>query len=190
MGKIVILWCLLASYSFVFGQEEQFTSSGLVRTTMTIAPSKSFARNSSYFYIHGQLETYLTPTISAAGEGYFFLGKSSGEAEYSINHGFFWGFSKHVVMKRLDLFVGVQPGMLFTKVAFPTDYANIWDSRKLAINPSVSGVLGINYYFSKYAHFFIHTRFLYAQHTTDYVRNISDMRFSAGLGFQVKAKKD
>lgn len=185
MGKVSVFTGLFVCIiGFVTGQID-FQKGG-IRTTLTISTSNSFATSSNYFYFNGQLGVYLNDKVSTEGEGYYFLGKFKGETnEYTLNHSLYWGLNRHFIKNGFDFFIGIQPGVTFTKIAYPVDYANVWDSRKLAINPSASMVTGVNYYFSKYCHFFLHYRVLYALHLTDFKRDISDMRFSAGLGFQL-----
>ena len=51
------------------------------------------------------------------------------------------------------------------------------------VNPLLSPVLGYNLYIHKIFHFFIQTRFVFGQHNHDMNKNLSEFRFSAGLGF-------
>lgn len=181
MGKKLIVLCCLAGFS-AFSQEESVIRAGLVKTTLTISPSKSLTSPKSYFYLHGILEGYLSKSISVSGEGYFYQGMIKGnKSNFSYNHSLFFGFSKHFTKNNLDFHVGLQPGVSFTQLAADS----LVLSPKTSVNPSLSAIVGLNYFVGKYLHFFIQSRLVLAEHQTDYARNISDLRFSAGLGFNI-----
>lgn len=185
MGKKLIVCCFLASFS-AFAQEESVIRAGLIKTTMTISPSKSLTSPNSYFYLHGMLEGYLSKSISVSGEGYFYQGMIRGnKSDFSYNHSLFFGFSKHWTKNNLDFHMGVQPGVSFTQLASDS----LILQAKTSVNPSFSAIVGLNYFAGKYLHFFIQSRLVLAEHQTDAARNISDLRFSAGLGFNINTLK-
>ncbi|MGV3630412.1 MAG: hypothetical protein ACO1O6_04375 [Bacteroidota bacterium] len=185
MGKKLILLFCLSGLS-LHAQEESVIRAGLIKTTLTISPSKSLSSPNSYFYLHGMLEGYLSKSISVSGEGYFYQGMIKGAAsEFSRNHSLFFGFSKHWTKNNLDFHIGLQPGVSFTELAPGPSVM----SPKTSVNPSVSAIAGLNYFAGKYIHFFIQSRLVLAEHQTDIARNISDLRFSAGLGFNINTMK-
>ncbi len=187
MGKkIIVVFCLISGLSFA--QNESVIRAGLIKTTLTLSPSKSLSTSNKYFYLHGILEGYLTNSLSFSGEGYLYRGKISGGAsDFYDNHALFFGFSKHFVKGNLDFHLGIQPGLSFTKVRPP--YDNVWDNTKMTVNPLFSGLVGVNYFVGKYVHFFLQTRLVLGEHQSDYPINISDLRLSAGLGFNINSLK-
>lgn len=187
MGKkLILLSCILGTG--LFAQEKTVIRPGLIKTTLTISPSKSLATSNSYFYMHGILEGYLSPSVSVSGEGYFYQGMISGlKSEFAHNHSLFFGLSKHVVKKNLDFHLGLQPGLNFTRLSLPDD--GIFLTMKTSVNPSMSAIAGVNYFAGKYIHFFIQSRLVLAENNTGIAKNISDLRFSAGLGFNINALK-
>jgi hypothetical protein len=184
MGKKLIFIAILSLSLTANSQEKSVIRAGLIKTTMTISPSKSLSSKNSYFYLHGLLEGYLNEKISVSGDGYFYQGMiNEGRSDFKYNHSLFFGFARHFTKNNLDFYLEGQPGVMITKINPP--YDNIWDNTKTAVNPAFSASMGINYYVGKYMHLFAQTRLVLAEHTTDYPRNISDLRFSAGLGFNI-----
>ncbi|MFN5418224.1 MAG: hypothetical protein ACK5B9_14295 [Flavobacteriia bacterium] len=176
----------------LFAQENSVIRPGLIKTSLTISPSKLLSTSNSYFYLHGFLEGYLNEKISVAGEGYFYQGIiNEGRSDFKYNHALFFGFSRHFTKNNFDFYLGIQPGVMITKINPPYDnmWDNVWDNSKAAVNPSVSALMGINYFVGKYVHFFVQSRLVLAEHQTDYPRNISDLRISAGLGFNLNTMK-
>ncbi|MCE3294961.1 MAG: hypothetical protein K0R65_675 [Crocinitomicaceae bacterium] len=185
MGKKLILFFCLTGFS-ALAQEESLIRAGLIKATLTISPSKSLSSPNSYFYLHGILEGYLSESVSVSGEGYFYQGMIKGnKSEFAYNHSLFFGLSRHFTKNNLDFYIGMQPGVSFTQLASDS----LILKAKTSVNPSVSAIAGLNYFVGKYIHFFIQSRLVLAEHQTDLPRNISDLRFSAGLGFNINALK-
>ncbi len=185
MGKKLILCCCLTAL-VASAQENSVVRAGLIKTTLTISPSKSLSSSNSYFYLHGILEGYLSDNVSVSGEGYFYQGLVKGKtSEFSYNHSLFFGLSRHFVKNNLDFHIGVQPGLNFTRLAASPELL----SPGLGVNPTASALIGLNYFAGKYIHFFIQSRLVLGEHQRDAARNISDLRFSAGLGFNINALK-
>lgn len=183
MGKKLSLIVILVVTN-VFAQEKSVIRAGLIKTSMTISPSKLLSTSNKYFYLHGFLEGYLNEKISVTGEGYFYLGMiNKARSDFKYNHSLFFGFSRHFTKNNFDFYLGIQPGVMITKINPPVDY--FWDNTKTAVNPSVASIVGINYFAGKYVHFFVQSRLVLAEHQTDWPKNISDLRFSAGLGFNL-----
>jgi hypothetical protein len=182
MGKKLIILSLFSVSFAVLSQDQTVIRPGLLKTTMTISPSKSLSSKNSYFYLHGLLEGYLSKKISVSGDGYFYQGMiNEARSDFNYNYSLFFGFARHFTKNNLDFYIACQPGVMITKINPPFDF--FWDNTKTAVNPAFSTSLGINYYVGKYMHLFAQTRLVLAEHNTDYPKNISDLRFSAGLGF-------
>ncbi|MES2587703.1 MAG: hypothetical protein V4622_01910 [Bacteroidota bacterium] len=191
MGKKVILFLVLIFLQkHSFSQEESVIKTGLVRFQLTISPAKMLSSSNSYFYLHGNLEGYLNENYSLAGEGYFYQGMiSKGKSEFNFNHSVFFGFSKHFTKGNFDYYIGIQPGFSFTDISSPYPYDNVVKATKMAVNPLFSSVTGINYYVGKFFHFFLQSRLVLGHHNTNAPQNLADLRFSAGLGFNLNTMK-
>ncbi len=159
----------------------------LIKAMATISPSKMFGYNESYFYLHGNLEGYLNEKVSVAGEGYLFLGEQTKAAHgFDQLHNLFFGFNYHFVKGDGDLHIGVQPGVAMAKLGM--------DSLKVpaphfGTSPVFSTVLGYNYFVGKYFNFFLQFRYIAGEHNYDKHKSLSEIRFSAGLGFNINALK-
>lgn len=168
-------------------EEPPIIRKGLLRAQATIAPAVFFSNKQAFFYVHGNLEGYVTPTISIAGDAYFSVGNtSSAKPVFAFNHNIFFGAAYHVVRKNNDFYVGLQPGIAITKLAATPEVTH---KMKTGVNPVASLVVGYNYYVHPYFHFFVQTRFIAGQHLYDVQKDISEFRFSAGLGFNINAIK-
>jgi len=107
----------------------------------------------SYFYLHGALEGFISNTISFAGESYYYMGNlGAKESTFKYNHTVFFGASKHFVSNRHDGYIGLQPGISFTKIN-PNMTPEL--EAKMGINPVISEVIGYNFYVNKLFHFLL-----------------------------------
>ena len=156
----------------------------MIKTTLTISPATQLKSSKSYFHLHGILEGYLSESISLSGEGYYYEGGISGANEFRFNHA---GFSKHFVKNNLDFYIGIQPGISFTKIRLNSPENA--GKEKMGTNPSFSSVVGVNYFVGKYVHFFIQSRLVLSHHNTDVYRSINELKFSGGLGFNINTLK-
>lgn len=156
---------------------------GMWSARFTLSPSYQFAMKESFFYLHGNLENYVRKNVSLIGEGYYFLGASSAvKSRLENNSSVFLGASFHKIKNASDVYFGVQPGLAFTQV----QRMEAVKSTQMGVVPLVSLVAGYNYYFSKYCHFFVHGRFITGEHLHNEAIGLSEVRVSAGLGFQIR----
>lgn len=185
MGKIktICLLLVIITNSKNIAQENRI-SEGLLKAHLTLSPSKMLSENSSHFYLHGGLSYFVSPKISLDGEGYYFLGSFSDEKQFKYNHDLFFGAARHFTKNNNDLYIGLQPGVSFTKlIELPTE------STKNGVNPIASAVVGYNFFVNKYFHFFIQSRFITGKHNYDVTTSLNEFRFSAGLGLNLNTKK-
>jgi hypothetical protein len=165
----------------VFSQD--IIKTGLIRAQLTISPSYNLSNKQSYFYLHGNAEVYLDKKISISGEGYYYLGNlSSNNSIFDYNHSCFFGASYHFLKNNNDLYIGIQPGISITKL---NEQENNLLSTNTGINPVFSTVIGYNFYVHKIFHFFIQSRLVLGEHNHDMHKNLNEIRFSAGLGFNL-----
>lgn len=190
MEKIIYIFSslvLISTISVSRAQDASIIRPGLIRTQLTISPSYMFSDKQSYFYLHGNLEGYLEKNISLAGEGYFSLGNTASDKSiFDYNHSMFFGINWHFTKKNNDLYVGIQPGLSFTKL---NTAENNLTNMTNGINPLFSSVVGYNFYLNKIFHFFLQSRILVGQHSYDISKDLTELRFSAGLGFNINAMK-
>ena len=162
---------------------QEIVKAGLIRTQLTISPTYNFADNQSHFYLHGTAESYFDKNLSIAGEGYYYLGSLNSEnSEFDFNHSIFFGTSYHFIINKNDLYVGIQPGISITKI---NNQENDLLIANTGVNPLISPVLGYNFYINKIFHFFIQSRFVIGEHNHDVQKNLTEYRFSAGLGLNL-----
>ncbi len=167
-------------------QEIEIIRPGLIRAQATISPSLMFSTSESHFYLHGNIEGYIHKNISLAGEAYYYLGNlSSEESLFQLNHSIHFGSSWHFTKKNNDLYIGIQPGISITKL----NNFRLPIERSLGINPIFSSVIGYQYYVNNFFHFFIQTRLIIGNHNYDIHAKLNELRFSAGLGFNIHTIK-
>lgn len=191
MEKKINLVCLLLVLLLVnkaVAQEKNYIRAGLISTQLTLSPTYMFSEKSSSFSLHGSAEVFITSRLSAAGESYYNLGNLGRNAgSFQHNHSLFWGASWHFSKNNNDLYIGLQPGISISKL-----YANRINVAKtqLGVNPLFSTVVGYNFFLYDFFHFFVQTRWVYGEHHYDKFVNISDLRLSAGLGFNLNLLKE
>lgn len=187
-STIIILASLLLCLKMPAQKNEVFIENGLLSARLTLSPGTSLINSTDYFYLHGNIETYLTSKLSMAGEGYYYLNElaSNTVPKFNYNHSAFFGANWHFTNKNNDLFIGFQPGLSFSKVN--RNQNSSLDTQE-GVSPLISSVIGYNYYVHKYFHFFLQTRFVFGQHFYDRIESLNEFRFSAGLGFNFRTKK-
>lgn len=168
-------------------QDREIIRKGLIKSELTLSPSTMFSGKQSNFYLHGGFEGFVSPKISLSGEGYYYLGTiSSDNSIFKFNHSLFFGASKHFTKGKSDFYLGIQPGVSITKL---DESVNNFEKTHVGVNPLASSVVGYNFYVNRFFHFFVQTRFIAGQHNFDVHENISEFRFSAGLGLNLNTMK-
>lgn len=179
---LILIFCIPA----LRGVAQDIIRPGLIRAYLTISPSRMLSAGQSHFYLHGNLEGYLTEKLSLSGEGYYYLGGLSSESDFNFNHCGFFGASWHFLKENNDLYVGVQPGIAIAQLS---ESVNGNNPTNTGVNPLFSAVAGYNLFVSRVFHFFIQTRIIAGQHNVDMRKDLTEFRFSAGLGFNLNAVK-
>ena len=175
---------LLATLQGV-AQEQAIIRPGLIRAQLILSPSYMLTAKQSLFYLHGTLEAYTEQKISIAGEGYLSLGNMSSEKPlFDYNNSLFCGINIHQTNNNHDLYLGLQPGVSFTKLNADTYQLN---ETHAGINPLFSVLAGYNFYINGFFHFFVQNRLVIGKHFYDVLENLAELRFSAGLGFNINA---
>jgi hypothetical protein len=186
---IYIILIIILFSSIAKAQEASHIKHGLISGRLTLSPTTSLANKYDYFFLNGDIETYLNTKVSIIGEGFYFLNQLGNydSPNFDYNHSAFFGVNWHFTKKNNDLFVGLQPGISITQLN--TSNTMSINTQK-GINPLISASLGYNYYLHKNFHFFVQTKIVLGQHFYDEIVNLNEFRLSAGLGFNINAKKE
>lgn len=186
--NIISIICLAIFFFKGYTQEKtNIIRPGLIRAMGTISPSKMLGNGGAYFYLHGNLEVYFNKKVSFCGDVYSFTGSINKTSDYEYNHNLFYGLLWHFTKNRNDLYLALQPGVSFTKLN--AGVVNIPVSRA-GVNPEFSLAVGDNFYISRFFNFFIQTRLIIGEHSYDVHKNLSELRLSAGLGFNINVLKE
>ncbi|MEX0811692.1 MAG: hypothetical protein WD048_05710 [Chitinophagales bacterium] len=176
---IVILLC--AGIAFA---QEPYAGKGLLRMQGTLAPAYQPGLKVTNFYLHGDLEYYVEDKISIRADSYIFLGSQQKPAIFDQKIMSFFGAMYHFPHKRIDPFVGIQPGIAISSVNYTSPEGNNTTS-DMAISPLISPIAGVNLYVGKVIHFFAVVRYMYGRHMSDAPEavSMSEINGSFGLGF-------
>lgn len=184
--KVILFVASILWATCTIAQQTNYVRAGLIRSQLTLSPGYLFADKNTYFYFHGNLEGFIEDRVSLSGDSYMFLGnQTSDNGVLKMNQSSFFGIAKHFSNGRSDFYICFQPGFSLTQV----------NNHKLAVeydvafNPMMSTAVGYNYVFYKYFHFFTQLRYCYGTHLYNQPVGLSEIRFSAGLGFNVNVKK-
>lgn len=204
LKQIFILLIICASFQSNAQQEEaQFIHKHLVRADASIVAGVLFKDNINNVHVNGNLEYYLDTKISVRGDCNYMLG-SSGLTIDSMglkdNHSVMLGAVYHFhTNNHFDPYFILQPGFAYTSSYNGRYSALSQDNTKTiyykpVISPLATAGLGFNYYFQRFAHLFLETRYVYGQHLSNAPKPISlqEFRITFGLGFNlfvIKEKK-
>lgn len=181
-----IIFFFLLSLLGVAQEKVNIIRPGLIKVMGTISPSKMLGSSGAYFYLHGNLEIYFNKQVSFCGDVYGFSGGIHKNTEFDYNHNLLYGFALHQAHERNDLYIAIQPGCSLTKLKTDT---MLLKTTQVGVNPVMSLAIGDNFYVSRFFHFFIQARLIVGEHSYDIHKNISEMRLSAGLGFNINTLK-
>ncbi|MEI7802644.1 MAG: hypothetical protein WCI97_08375 [Bacteroidota bacterium] len=180
MKRILILALLFISFdSFAQKKPGPGIRKGMLRAEGSLCYG-SGANNR--YYLQGELEYLVHNRVGLNGMTYFNIGPA-GIYPKSV-HSVFSGPAFHFPMsKQLDLSLAIQPGFSFVK-----DNGSIENSAVSEMVPNTSLMGGLAYYGS-FFHVFFQMR-ANAAYTNDTVerQNLSDLRISFGLGWNLNLK--
>lgn len=205
MTRKFILFILLGLPAFLFAQQEsqQFIHKYLVRADGSIEPGVMFKSGMNNVYINGNLEYYLDNVVSFRGDANYLMG-STGISDDSIglkdNHSILIGPVFHFHTNgHFDPYLVIQPGLAYT-----SSYRQYYTGGKVdddhkqkenynaVLSPIGTIGLGFNYYFQRFAHLFLETRYVHGNHLSDAPSPLSldELRITFGLGFNVFILKE
>ena len=195
MKKTISVIILLIGVIVSQAQEtkERYIRKGLLRAMGTISPGIMLKENASTISLHGNLEYYVADNISLRGDSYYFLKAkdNNGNNPFDFNHSTFSGASYHFKTKNhFDPYFALEPGIAITKGS-PIFLNDVNISGGTAANPLMSTVIGFNFYFQKFFHLFMETRYIQGKHLSDATTPLSlcELRFSFGLGLNINVLK-
>jgi hypothetical protein len=200
MRKYFFFIPLVCCFSFLHAQQQdgQYIHKHLVRADASIVSGYIFLNNIKNVHVNGNLEYYMDNKVSIRGDANYMLG-STGLSEDSIgfkdNANVMLGAVFHIHTNgHFDPYFILQPG-----IAYTSSYRqNYLESSKTyypgVISPLGSAGFGFNYYFQRFAHLFMETRYMYGQHVSQAPSPLSlqELRITFGLGFNlfiIKEKK-
>ncbi len=186
-----ILTSALLIPTILFSQtnkKERVIDKGLMRAQAIISFGNLIDLNQSSMFIHGNLEYHVSKIVTARSDVYYYL-QSDDENSLKMNHQLFEGASLHIKTKsNFDPYIGFQPGISLSESKIPviSDQEVVEGFSSTAINPLISGVVGFNFYASKFFHLFIDARYIYGSHLSDSPPiSLNEVRISFGLGINV-----
>lgn len=200
------LFILLVCFNgLVSAQQEktQYIHKHLMRATASVVGGYLIKEDISNVHIDGSAEYYMDNKVSVRGSASYLLG-SNGLTQDSMGlkdfHSIYLGLAYHLPTKsHFDPYIMVQPGLSYTSsykmddVVFEGDFA---EGRKTfypgTITPLATAGVGFNYYFQRFAHVFVDTRYVYGRHLTSAPAPISleELRITFGLGFNLFIMKE
>lgn len=206
MSQTRNLIILLVCFSHVvLAQQEshQYIHKHLVRADASFVGGYLFNEGLSNVHINGSAEYYMDNKISIRGSASYMFG-SNGLTADSMGlkdfHSIYLGGAYHFTTNgHFDPYVIVQPGLAYTSSfkAEPIYFlANSDSSPKTSyegvLSPIATAGIGFNYYFQRFAHLFVETRYVYGRHLSQAPSPISleELRITFGLGFNLFVVKD
>jgi hypothetical protein len=186
--------------------ERQYINKHLVRADASIVPGYIFKDNLKNVHLNGNLEYYMDNKISIRGDMNYMLG-SAGFTEDSMrlkdNISVMLGGVFHFnTNSHLDPYFIFQPGVAYTSSYYEALSTKINEdgtstyrlNYKGSMSPLASMGFGCNYYFQRFAHLFLETRYVHGIHLSEAPAPVSlqELRITFGLGFNlfvVKEKK-
>lgn len=199
----------LLFYVFVLpaqNQDSQFIHKHLIRADASIVKGYLLTEDFQTVHLNGNAEYYMDNKVSIRGDANYMLGSSGINADsigLENNISVLLGASYHFHTNgHFDPYFILQPGIAYTssyKELMQPPY-NIVPSGPIRKNyggvMSPIGTLGfgVNYYFQRFAHLFLETRYVYGQHVSQAPSPLSlqELRITFGLGFNlfiIKEKK-
>ena len=170
---------------------DKYIYNGLIKTTGTISPGLLVSSGKTTLSFHGFLEFFPEDKTSWRGDIFYFMGEQKKPSSLYQNSTLKWGPFYHFHKKRLDYYIGLQPGFNFVQPqgqdANGADYYYAFKTI-----PIISPVTGFSFNFSKYFDAFLEGTYIAGRYMGEGFTkiNVSEFRISAGLGFHFETRKD
>lgn len=193
MVRALLFFAIILTFRSVAQDTNDFQKDGMIRATATFAVGKPFAVNTLHAYLKGELEYQIQENWSIRGDVYVLVGQMGTNRIYKDYHSASAGASWHFTnRKAFDPYVGLQVGALWSEANVQPAATVLlpYEPQKRAVDALISPHVGFNYYASNYFHLFVNLRYLYGQRlAANSSNNLSELRLSFGLGFNILAKK-
>jgi hypothetical protein len=173
--------------STISAQDSEYLSNGLIRTYFTLNISRSLSFDEVFVGGHGMFEKFVSERLSISGDYYFTPAQMlSSRRVFDVNNSVFLGANYHWGRKRSDVYVGLQPGLSVTKLE-AVNHGLIF--AEPARNPLFSIMAGYSFFEDTYFYFFFNSRLVLGKHYTNRPINLSELRFSVGIGLHFNSLK-
>ncbi len=204
--KIILLLVCFSNAVSAQKENAQYIHKHLMRADASIVAGYMFKEGLSNVHLNGSAEYYIDNIVSIRGSASYMLG-SSGITKDSMGlkdfHSIYLGPVFHFQTKgHFDPYVVLQPGLAYTSSYEVHNWVPLQLKDEQISHTSYPGVLspiatagiGFNYYFQRFAHLFVETRYVYGRHLSSAPSPISlqELRITFGLGFNlfiIKEKK-
>ena len=199
--KIILLFVCFSNVVFAQQENTQFIHNHLVRADASIVAGYLFKENINNVHVNGSAEYYLDNKVSIRGSACYLLG-STGLTKDSMGlkdfHSIMLGGVYHFTTNgHFDPYFIFQPGIAYTSSYKAKYLGDPNENTKVAtyagvFSPLATAGLGFNYYFQRFAHLFVETRYVYGRHLSQAPSPISlqELRVTFGLGFNLFIIKD
>jgi hypothetical protein len=174
MVRAIILSLSVASTIFAV------TEKPIARAMLTFAPGYFASEKATNYGLSGELEIYMSGSMSIRSDGYLLLGKST-EGGLKKNYQGFLGLVYNTPkLGSLSPFVGLEPGFALVQVENPS-----YDALRLA--PLISPFAGMHFFSDSIFHFSFCVRYVYgeAYYPPAGKTYLGELRFTFGLGFNI-----
>ncbi|MES2591710.1 MAG: outer membrane beta-barrel protein [Bacteroidota bacterium] len=192
--KLFIILLMLSASSIAQQKDGQYIHQNLIRADVSIVAGYMLKENFNNVHVNGNLEYYLDNKVSIRGDANFLLGSTginSDSMGLKDNHSLMLGGAYHFQTKNhFDPYFIIQPGFAYTssyKAPNPNSDEGKNTYYKGVISPLATAGLGFNFYFQRFAHLFMETRYVYGNHLSEapHPLSLQEMRFTFGLGFNI-----
>jgi len=147
-------------------------------TFLTFSPSRNVHTQATSYFLHGQLRYYTEQRLSISSDVFIDLSGNSSLSTTQWQEQLLFGANYHWQKKGNDFNVGIQPGINYCK-------SDNLSNGLTNISPLFSLNVGYRLYISRHFHFFTEGRFVSGTAITNSIQQLSSIRISAGLGFQL-----
>lgn len=200
--NLIILFVCFSSVVFAQQENTQYIHKHLLRTDASVVAGYLFKEGINNVHINGNAEYYLDNKVSIRGSASYLLG-CNGLTKDSMGlkdfHSIYLGGAYHFPTKgHFDPYFILQPGLAYTS-SYKSGPPALMDGQKQirkyypgVLTPIATAGVGFNYYFQRFAHLFVETRYVYGQHLSQAPSPISlqELRVTFGLGFNLFIIKD
>lgn len=172
-----------------------FTHPGLFLFRASLAVGGLTDLKAGTVFVEGNMEYFIDRKVSLRGDGYFFGGHTGDYKPFKMHHSLFTGAMFHKqTLGDFDPYAGLEVGINYAQAADP--YLGGYGSAVMPVepvskvfSPTLSPVVGFNYYGGKFFHISLHARYIVGRFMDNYNSvSLGEWRISFGLGFNLSKK--